>query len=186
MDEKVLNASRELFDMLVEYYDDSALQQPIQVGDDLHEAICSYRNTLPDGSLPPGEGKLMRDLLDLSRSKDIDDRRESQSMAERWAKRLLEKYPLLRAEEPEYARELGVTSQVPENLTQAQRDIWDVVVEHGRRVSRKLIATMLVQKRIGQNVSTLKQNLAVLSRQRGVLPHRDDTSPPGYGLPDWK
>ena len=108
MNVKELNASRELFDMLVDFYDDSALQLPIKVGDSRHTAICDYRQALPARYLPPDEGGFMRDLLHLSRAEEIEKRWESQSVAEKWAKRLLEKYPSLRAEEPEYARELGV------------------------------------------------------------------------------
>jgi len=43
MSEKELNVARELFEVIVSYYDDSDLQPPIKVGDDRHRAICSYR-----------------------------------------------------------------------------------------------------------------------------------------------
>ena len=54
MNEKELNAARELHEMLVKFYDDSDLQPPIKIGDPLHTAIRMYRNSLPDRHLPPG------------------------------------------------------------------------------------------------------------------------------------
>ena len=97
---KKLTAAHELHRLFVAFYDESALQPPILIGDPLHAAICKYRDSLPDRHLPPGEGKLMRELLDLSRSKAINDRRNAQSMSENWAKLLREKYPPLRADDP--------------------------------------------------------------------------------------
>jgi len=193
--EKELNAARMLFDMLVAYYDDSQVQPPILAGDDRHRTIADYREAMLHSHLPPGEGELMRRLLDLSRAEELGDRKESQSKAERWAKLLLEKYQALCEDDgnQELAEELGANvlhpskkPRPPENLTQAQRDIWDVVVEHGRRMGRKEIGTVLLQKGLRQNVSTLKANLATLSRRLRVLPHRTDTKRPGYGLPEWE
>jgi hypothetical protein len=74
-----------LYQRLADYYDDSSLQPPIKEGDPLHSAIRRYRDALPGQHLPPKEGQLMRSLLGLSRSPDIDKRRDSQSVAERWA-----------------------------------------------------------------------------------------------------
>lgn len=92
------DAARDLFKLLVDYYDDSDLQPPINVGDALHVAICEYRKSLPGAYLPPGEGEHMRQLLRLSRSDEIESREESKSVAERWAEVLQKKYPELLAE----------------------------------------------------------------------------------------
>jgi hypothetical protein len=102
-----LAAARALFEMLVEYYDDSALQPPINVGDPIHTAICKYRKSLPNRSLPPGEARCMRQLLDGSRAEEIGRRRQSQTAAEKWTRLLLKRYLPLRADDP-YPQEPGV------------------------------------------------------------------------------
>ena len=95
MSEEIIHAASVLFDKLVDYYDESELQPPIQVGDALHKAIAEYRKASPGRRLPPKEGELMRRLLRMSRMEAIDKRGESQSAAEQWAQLLMLKHPIL-------------------------------------------------------------------------------------------
>jgi hypothetical protein len=74
---------------------------------------------------------------------------------------------------------------MPENLTPAMKDIWNVVLESGQRLSREQIEAKLNNKGLGQGTSTLKRNLAELSRRLRVLPCRLDTKPRGYGPREW-
>jgi len=107
MSKAEVKAARKLYDKLVGFWDDSELQLPIDVGDDVHAAICDYRSALSKGQFPPDEGILHLRVLDLSRSKTDDDRRQAQITAGEWGKVLLEKYPLLAVEHPAEAKELG-------------------------------------------------------------------------------
>lgn len=176
-------AAQALLEMLIDYFDDSALQPPIQIGDDRHCAITDYRRALPSGHLPTGEGELMRKLLRLSRRTSVQEREDSQNVAEDWAELIGRKYPALgelHSEDltPKLAR-------VWDDLTPAQQDIVQVVREAKRRLNRKQIGTRLLQKELGQGVSKLKADLATLSKRLKVLPHRTDTKPAGYGLENW-
>jgi|GEM_PF-6686315 hypothetical protein len=79
----------------------------------------------------------------------------------------------------------ATTPPPPPNLTQSQRDIWDVVLEAGHRLNTDEIYRALSDKGLHPGRSGLKQHLAELSNRRKVLPYRCDTSPPGYGLREW-
>jgi hypothetical protein len=84
-------AAAQLVAVLEDYFDDSDLQPAIRQGDTRHKAIVAYRAAI-GGRLPPNEARLMRRLLDLSRSEKWQDVRDSQSVAEEWAELLEAKY----------------------------------------------------------------------------------------------
>jgi len=71
----------------------------------------------------------------------------------------------------------------PENLTQAQLDIWLVLAEANRRMTAQMINTELAKKGLRQSPGMLRQRLADMCRN-GQLTNRRDTKPRGYGLPD--
>ena len=52
MNKKELSAAQELLEVLEDYYDDSALQLPIKVGDRQHVTICDYRKAFLMFSCP--------------------------------------------------------------------------------------------------------------------------------------
>ena len=70
-------------------------------------------------------------------------------------------------------------------LNDAERDILSVIQEAKQRLTTPKVLAALEAKNGAVAESTTKSTLATLVR-RGLLTNRSDTTPKGYGLPEWK
>jgi hypothetical protein len=152
MDDQLRQAVSELSHQLWLYWDDSDVPSPIKVGDPLHRAIVAYRKAL-GGRLPAGEGKLMRRMLDLSRSKKWQDRRDSQDVAEEWDELL----------ERTYGKPRPIPPEVFDELTLAEAACFQALTYEPQRTAD--IAALAGLK----DASTARKALPALARMKPPL-----------------
>ncbi len=72
----------------------------------------------------------------------------------------------------------------PPELSEAERQIMDVIRATDHRLTTKEILQELVKEHGAASEGTTKVNLATL-RRRKLLTNRQDVNPKGYGLPEW-
>jgi repressor of nif and glnA expression len=78
------------------------------------------------------------------------------------------------------AQELAI---VPE-LEPEEEEIVSLVISVGRRLTTTQILDEFNKRGVVKAESTIKGKLAQLTKRK-VLVNRSDTSPKGYGLPEW-
>lgn len=70
-------------------------------------------------------------------------------------------------------------------LDPEESDIVSLIVETNKRMTTNEILSAFEQRGVIKGESTIKGKLAQLTRRR-ILVNRSDTSPKGYGLPEWQ